>query len=113
MYQGVVDRRVAVGVVLLEHLADHTGALGVAAVVEHPFAEHGVEDAAMHRLEPIAHVWQGPADDDRHRIVEVRRPHLVLDVDERERVSKFRVRHGSGPPVSRQGRAAVAGSGAS
>ena len=40
---------------------------------------HRVEDAAVHGLEPVAHVGQRAADDDGHRVVEVRRLHLVLE----------------------------------
>jgi hypothetical protein len=78
--QRVVDRGVAVRVVLLQHLADHAGALGVLAVVEQALGLHRVEDPAMHRLQPVAHVRQRAADDHRHRVVEVRLAELGLDV---------------------------------
>ncbi len=83
-HQGVVDGGVAVGVVLLEHLADHAGALAVLAVVEQPLVLHRVEDAAMHGLQSVAHVGERPTDDDGHRVVEVAPAHLVLDVDRDE-----------------------------
>ena len=79
--QGVVDRGVAVRVVLLQHLADHAGALGVALVVVQPLGVHRVEDAAVHRLQAVAHVGERAADDHRHRVVEIRLAHLVFDVD--------------------------------
>ena len=40
---------------------------------------HRVEDAAVDGLEAVAHVGQRAADDDGHRVVEVRRAHLVLE----------------------------------
>src|SRR5207244_1476476 len=52
------------------------GAAGGVALLVHP-----VEDAAVHRLEAVADVRKGAADDDRHRIVEIRLAHLVFDVD--------------------------------
>ena len=77
--QRVVDRRVPVGVIVAHHLADDLGALGIGA--RRPEAElvHRVEDTAMNRLQPVAHVGQGAPDDDRHRVVEVRGLHLVLE----------------------------------
>src|SRR6266566_8217200 len=40
-----------------------------------------VEAAAVDRLQPVADVRQRAADDDRHRIIEVRPADLVLDRD--------------------------------
>jgi hypothetical protein len=51
--QRVIDRSVAVRVILTHHVADHAGTLvptpirPVAAVV------HGIEDPAVNRLEPV------------------------------------------------------------
>ena len=79
--EGVVDRGVAVGVVVTHDLADDAGGLGergggaVSAVV------HGVQDATVDGLEAVAHVGQGASDDDAHRVVEVGALHLFLQVD--------------------------------
>jgi hypothetical protein len=40
---------------------------------------HRVEHAAVHRLQAVAHVGEGPADDHAHRVVEVGRAHLLLE----------------------------------
>src|SRR5271165_3225539 len=80
-HQRVVDRGVAMRVILLQALADHTGALHVLAVVQHAHVVHGVQNAAMHRLQSVADIGQRAPDDDRHRVVEIRTPHLVFDVD--------------------------------
>jgi len=40
---------------------------------------HGVEDAAVYRLEPVPHVRQGAGDDDAHGVIEVRAFHFVFD----------------------------------
>ena len=79
-HEGVVDRGVAVGVIVLEHLADDAGALVEGAVVEQTLAQHGVEDAALDGLEAVARVGQGARDDHRHRIIDVGRLHDVGDV---------------------------------
>ena len=81
-HHGVVDRTVAVGVELTEHVADDTGRLTRRLVVRQPeLGAHIVEDAPVHGLQTVAHVGQGTGDDDRHRIVDVGRLHLLLDVD--------------------------------
>ena len=77
----VVHGAVAVRVILLQTLADDAGALHVLAIVQHAHVVHGVQNAAMHRLQAVANVGQRAADDDRHRIVEIRTPHLVFNVD--------------------------------
>ncbi len=80
-HQRVIDGGVSMGVVLLEDLPHHTRALAVLAVVQESLVLHGVEDASVHGLQPVPHVGERAPDDDRHRVVEVAAPHLVLDVD--------------------------------
>ena len=79
--QRLVDRRVAVRVVRPHDLAHDLGALAVRPVGALPVVEHGVEDPAVHRLEPVAHVGQGAGDDDGHGVLEERALHLLLDLD--------------------------------
>lgn len=78
---GIVGRRVAVGVILTDHVPDHPGRFLVGLVVIIAHVVHSVEAAAVHRLEPVPHIGEGPADDDAHGIVHVRALHLVFDVD--------------------------------
>ncbi len=79
--QGVVDRRVAVRVVLTHHVTDDARALGETAVRPVAAVVHRVEDAAVHRLEAVADLGQRAADDDGHRVVEVRLLHLRLQIE--------------------------------
>jgi hypothetical protein len=79
--EGVVNRRVAVGVELAHDLADNAGALVEALVGTVSPVVHRVDNAAVHRLEAIANVRKGAPHDDTHRIVEVRALHLKLEVD--------------------------------
>ena len=79
--EGVVDRGVTVRVVLTHDLADDAAALVVAAVGAVAAVVHRVDHAAVHRLEPVAHVGQRAADDDRHRVVDVAALHLGVEVD--------------------------------
>ena len=79
--EGVVHGLVAVRVVLLQHVADHGGGLAVRAVGAVARLEHRPEDPLVDRLQPVADVGQRAADDDRHRVVEVRALDLVLELD--------------------------------
>ena len=77
--QRVVERDVAVWVVLAEHVADDGGALLERAAGVQPQLVHRVEDAAVHRLQAVAHLGQRARDDHAHRVVEERLLELVLD----------------------------------
>jgi hypothetical protein len=79
-HERVVDGLVAVGVVRAHDVADDTGALQPGAVRLQPRLVHGVEDAPVHRLEPVAHVRQRARDDHAHRVVEEARAHLLLEL---------------------------------
>jgi hypothetical protein len=79
-HEGVVDRAVAVGVEAAHHLADDPGALDVAAVGSQPHVGHRVEDPPLHRLEPVAGVWQGAGVDDGVGVLEERGAHLHAHV---------------------------------
>ncbi len=78
-HQRVVDRRVAVRVVLAHHLADDARRLHIGAIGREVVLVGGEQDATVHRLQPVAHVGQRAADDDAHRVVEVGAAHLVGD----------------------------------
>ena len=58
-HERVVDRRVAVGVVLAHDLTDDGGALLVGVAGRKVQLGHRVEDAALHRLQAVAHVRDG------------------------------------------------------
>src|SRR5690606_4863734 len=80
-HHGVVHRRVAVGVVLTNNVTHDAGGLLVRAVVDVPQVLHGIQNPAVHRFEAVAHVGQGAPDDDGHRVVEIRRAHLIFDIN--------------------------------
>ena len=67
----LVERHVAVRVVAAHHVANHLRALAVLDVGGQVLLPHRVEDAALHRLEAVAHVGQRPRGDDRQRVVQV------------------------------------------
>ena len=82
--QRVVDRRIAVRMVLAHHVADDQRRLAVRPAEIVAGVAHGVEDAPLHRLEAVAHVGQGAADDHAHGVIEVAALHLLLDRDDLE-----------------------------
>ena len=77
----VVDRRVAVRVVLAHDVADESGRLLVGPVVPVRLLPHPEEDAAVHGLEAVAHVGERAPDDDGHRVVEIAPLDLLFDGD--------------------------------
>ena len=87
--QGVVDRRVAVRVIVAHRLGNGACGFRVAAVGPEAGVVHRVEHAAVHGLEAVANLWQRAADDHAHRVVDVAALHLLLDVDRLDAVSCF------------------------
>ncbi len=78
-HHGVVDRRVAVRVVLAHHVADHAGRLAVRPVGGVAGVLHAEQDAPVHRLQPVAGVRQRARHDHAHGVVEVGAAHLLLE----------------------------------
>ena len=94
-HQRVVDRHVAVRVVLAEHVADDGRALLVGAARHEAELVHRVENAAVHRLQAVAHVGQRALHDDAHRIIEERLAHLVFDQARQDAFADVRTGHDS------------------
>ncbi len=69
--EGVVDRCVTVGVVILQNFPDDPGAFIKRTAVEETFPDHGVEDPALDWFETVPGIGEGPGNDDRHRVVDV------------------------------------------
>ena len=70
-HHGVVDGDVAMGVVLADDLADDAGAFLEPGLGLEPQKAHGVEEAPVDRLQPVAHVGQGARDDGRERVGQI------------------------------------------
>ena len=77
----VVDRDVAVRVVLADHVAHDARALLVGLVPVVAELAHRVQHTAVNRLQTVANVGQRATHDHAHRVVEVRLLHLVFEVD--------------------------------
>ncbi len=78
---GVVDRLVAVRVVLADDVADDARRLLVRPVPVIRQFMHREQHATVHRLQAVAHVGQRATDDDAHRVVEIGPPHLLFERD--------------------------------
>ena len=77
----VIDRHIAVGMIFTQHFTDDTCTFAVRLVVgQVEVVGHRIEDTAVDRLQPIAHIGQGARDDDAHRIVKIRSLHLIDNV---------------------------------
>ena len=70
-HQRVVDRDIAMRVVLADHVADDAGAFLEAGGRVEPQLVHGVDQPPMHRLQPVAHIRQRARHDGGERIGEV------------------------------------------
>ena len=93
-HHGIVDRGLAMGVVLADHVADDAGAFLVAAVGIEPQLEHRVEHAPLDRLEAVAHVGQRARGDGRERVGEIAAAQRVGEGDRLDRGGRGRARHG-------------------
>ncbi len=70
-HQRVIDRDVAMRVEFADDVAHHARAFLVARFGIELELAHGVEDAAMHRLQPVAHVGQRARHDGGERVGEI------------------------------------------
>ena len=70
-YDGVVYRRVTVGVVFTDNITHHTGGLLIGLVPVVVQFGHGEQNAAVNRLEAIPHIRKRPPDDHAHGVIEV------------------------------------------
>ncbi len=80
----VVDRQIAVRMVFAHDIADDAGRFAVAAVPQIAVDLHRIEDAAVHRLQPVPDIGKRPGHDHAHRVIEVGALHLLLDRDARD-----------------------------
>ena len=67
--------------VFTHHVADDARAFHIGAIPDIVRFVHAEQGAAMHRLESVAHIRQGAANDYAHRVIEITLPHFVFDID--------------------------------
>ena len=76
-HHGVVDRLVAVRVILTDDVADGARRLPIRLVPLEAVLVHAEENPAMHRLQAVARVRQRTRHDHAHGVIEIRALHLV------------------------------------
>ncbi len=77
-HHGIVDRGVAMRVIFTHDVADHAGRLAIGLVRRVAGLMHAIQDASMHRLQPVAGVRQRARHDHAHRVIEVGAAHLLF-----------------------------------
>ena len=80
-HDGVVDRRIAVRVVLTDHIPHHAGRLLIPLVPVVAELVHREQHAPVHRFQAVAHIGQSPPHDHAHRVIQVGLFHLVFNID--------------------------------
>ena len=80
-HQSVVYRSFAVGMKLAQHFPGDPGALAKLRAGADAHIVHGVQDAPLHRLQPVAHVGKRPRHYNAHGISQIGSPHFVLNAD--------------------------------
>ena len=78
---GVIHRFRRVWVVPTDDVTYHARRLAVRSAGSDTRVMHRIQDSAMHRLQPIAHIGKRPGHDHRHRVLEERVLHFACDVD--------------------------------
>ena len=79
--QRVVNRAVAMGVIVAHHVADNLGGFAIGPAGDEAAFHAGIQNAPVHRLQTVAHVGQGARHDYAHRVIEITGLHLIDDVD--------------------------------
>ena len=82
-HQGVVNRLVAMRMILTDHVAHDARRLAVGLVPVIAILVHREQDTAVDRLQPVAHIGQRAAHDHAHGVIEIAPAHLVFDGDRR------------------------------
>jgi hypothetical protein len=70
-HECLVERRVAMRVIAAHNVADDLRAFAVLRVSRQILLPHRVEDAALHRLQAVAHIRQRAGGNHRQRVIEI------------------------------------------
>ena len=80
-YDSVVYRAITVRMVFTDDIADDTRRLLVRFIPIITQFMHGKQHTPVNRFKAIPHIWKRAADNDAHRIVEIRLFKLVFNID--------------------------------
>ena len=76
-HERVIHGRVAVRMVMTQHVTDGGGALFIGVCVGQTALVHGIQNSSVHGLETVAHIRQCTADNDRHGVVDIAGLHFA------------------------------------
>ena len=76
-HQRVIDRLVTVRMIFTDDIADDARRLAIRLVPFVAVLVHRIENAPMHRLEPVARIRQSAHHDHAHRVIEIALLHLL------------------------------------
>ena len=79
-HHGVIYRRIAVRMVFTDDLSDDTRGFLMRYGSGDPQGVHGMQDTPVDRLHAVTDIGKRTLDDDRHRVVQERCPHLPGNV---------------------------------
>ena len=77
----VVGGGVTVWVILTNDIANYPRGLHVGPVKGIVQIIHGEQNPSMYRLQAVSNIRQSPANDDTHRVVEIRLPQFVFNIN--------------------------------
>ena len=67
-------------VIFTHDFTNDTGRFFVRFIRRYPQLAHAVKNSSVYRLQTVAHVRQGAADDNAHGVVDIRLLHFVMDL---------------------------------
>ena len=67
-------------VIFTHNFTNDTGRFFVRFIRRYPQLAHAVKNSSVYRLQAVAHVRQGTADDDAHRVVDIGLLHFVMNL---------------------------------
>ena len=79
-HQRIVNRGVAVRMVITKHFTHHFGTLHRGVGFGQPHLTHGVKDTAVTGFHAVADIRDGTADIDTQRVLQIRSMHDILDI---------------------------------
>ena len=79
-HQRIVNRSVAVRMVLTQHVTDRVSALTELSLRVQSVSVHGVQDTSVDRFESVSDIRQRTAGNDRHGVIQIRILHLLLNI---------------------------------
>ena len=79
-HQGIIDRRIPVGVIFPQHFPHHPGTFPERTIGGKTQLVHGIENTTVYGLKPIPRIRQGPTHNHAHGVLQVGSGHFIAEV---------------------------------